>query len=398
MDSLSVIQQAVILAGGQGVRMRPFTLTTPKPMIPIYGKPFLEYIINSLKENGIEEVIILTGYLHEKIEYYFKDGEKFGLKIKYSFSPVDNETGTRIRKAKNFLDDTFLLLYSDNYWPLELDQLFKFYKKMDTQALITVYSNIDNYTKNNTLINDRGLVEVYDKSRKTPGLNGVDIGFFILNKKVLNLFPQENFSFEKIILPQLVAKKQLAGFLTYHKYYGLSNLERIPVIEEFFKPKKVILLDRDGVINKKAPKAEYVKNWEEFEFLPGAIDALKLLTEKKYEIIIISNQAGIGRRVMTEEDLKQIHEKFLEICRQEGVNIKGIYYCPHDWDEGCFCRKPKPGMLFKAANDHNFDLTKAIFIGDDERDEQAGKAADCKTILIQRGQSLLDVIGSLNIA
>ena len=395
MDNLKTIQQAVILAGGKGVRMRPLTLITPKPMIPIHGKPFLEYIITLLKKNGIEEIIILTGYLHEKIEDYFKEGKKIGLKIKYSFSPVDDETGTRLKKAKGLIDEKFLLLYGDNYWPLELNQLSEFYEKMNTQGLVTVYSNMDNYTKNNTFVNDKGLVEVYDKSRQTPGLNGVDIGFFILNKKVFNLFPGENFSFEKVILPQLISKKQLAGFLTYHKYYGLSNLERIPVIEEFFRPKKVILLDRDGVINKKPPKAEYVKSWEEFEFLPGAIDALKLLTKKKYEIIIISNQAGIGRGVMTEEDLKEIHEKFLEVCKKEGVSIKGIYYCPHDWDAGCFCRKPKPGMLFKAAADHNFDPTKAILIGDDERDKHAGKAANCRTILLQHGQNLLAIVKGL---
>lgn len=391
----TVKRQAIILAGGLGTRMRPLTLTTPKPMIPILNKPFLEYIIELLKENDIEEVIILTGYLHEKIEDYFKDGKKFGLKIKYSFSPVEDETGTRIRKAKELIQDKFLLLYADNYWPLRLDQLFSFYKKMNTQGLVTVYSNIDNYTKNNTLVNEKGLVKAYDKSRQTPGLNGADIGFFILNKKVLNLFPEENFSFEKAVLPRLISDKQLAGFLTYHKYYGLSNLERIPVIEEFFKPKKIILLDRDGVINKKPPKAEYVKNWSEFKFLSGTMDALKLLTKKGYEIIIISNQAGIGKGVMTEENLKEIHGKFLEVCEKEGIDIKAIYYCPHNWDDGCFCRKPNPGMLFKAAADHNFDLTKAIFIGDDERDQQAGFASDCRTILLDQGQSLLAIVRGL---
>ena len=110
MDSLSTIKQAVILAGGLGTRTRPLTLTSPKPMIRIHGKPFLEYIITLLKKNGIEEIIILTGYLHEKIEDYFKEGKKIGLKIKYSFSPVDNETGTRLKKAKGLIDEKFLLL------------------------------------------------------------------------------------------------------------------------------------------------------------------------------------------------------------------------------------------------------------------------------------------------
>ncbi|MDO8659060.1 MAG: HAD-IIIA family hydrolase [Candidatus Parcubacteria bacterium] len=392
---MTSIRQAVILAGGQGTRLRPFTLTTPKPMIPIHGKPFLEHLIELLKKNGIEEIIILTGYLHEKIEEYFKDGKEFGLKIKYSFSPIEDETGTRIRKAKDLLDDKFLLLYSDNYWPLQLDILTSFYNKIGVKNLVTVYSNFDNATKSNILVGNDGLVKIYDKTRTEQNLNGVDIGFFILDKNIFTRLPKKNFSFEKIIIPRLIKEKQMSGYLTNHKYYGLSNPERIPMIEEFFKQKKIILLDRDGVINKKASKAEYVRNWNEFQFLPGAINALKLLTKKKYEIIIISNQAGIGRGVMTEEDLRKIHEKFLEFCKKEKINIKGIYYCPHNWDEGCFCRKPKPGMLFKAAADHYFDLTKAIFVGDDERDEQAGKAVNCKTMLVSEKQNLLAIVMGL---
>lgn len=392
---MSGINQAVILAGGLGMRMRPLTLVTPKPMIKIHGKPFLEYIIELLKKNGIENIVILTGYLHEQIEEYFKNGESFGVKIKYSYSPVDTDTGSRMVNALNLLDKKFLLLYGDNYWPLQLDKLYSFYKSKKKAGLVTVYSNIDNYTKNNMSVNNNGLVDEYDNAHKSKKLDGVDIGFFILDKNIFNNTPSGNFSFKKVVLPGLISKKQLAGFLTYHKYYGLSNLERIPVIEEFFKPKKVILLDRDGVINKKPPKAEYIKSWEEFEFLPGVIDALKLLTKKKYQIFVISNQAGIGRGVMTEENLKEIHRKFLKVCRKKGINIRGIYYCPHNWDEGCFCRKPKPGMLFKAAVDHSFDLTKAIFIGDDKRDEQTGQACDCKTILLQRGQNLLAIARGL---
>lgn len=389
------IRQAVILAGGQGTRLRPFTLTTPKPMIPIHNVPFLVYLIKLLKRNDIKDVIILVGYLHEQIEKYFGDGKKFGISIRYSCSSVDSDTGTRIKNGLPLLQKKFLLLYGDNYWSLQLDILTAFYSKIGVKNLVTVYSNFDNATKNNILVGNDGLVKIYDKTRTKQNLNGVDIGFFILDKSIFTKLPKENFSFEKIILPKLIFKKQLAGFLTYHKYYGLSNPERIPVIEEFFKPKKVILLDRDGVINKKPSKARYVRNWEEFKFLPGAIDALKLLTKNNYQIFIISNQAGIGRGVMTEDDLKKIHKKFLEVCKQERINVKGIYYCPHDWNEGCFCRKPKPGMLFKAAADYSFDLTKAIFIGDDERDEQAGKAANCPTILLQQEQNLLAIARGL---
>src|SRR3989344_4400590 len=110
------ITQAVILAGGEGKRLRPFTLNSPKPMVPVNGKPFLEHLINLLKENGIKEVIILTGYLGEKIENYFGDGSKLDIKIKYSRTPFldnkgdENKSGLRIKNAEKLLDKFFLLL------------------------------------------------------------------------------------------------------------------------------------------------------------------------------------------------------------------------------------------------------------------------------------------------
>lgn len=386
------ISQAVILAGGQGVRLRPLSLVTPKPMIPIHGKPFLEYIIELLKKNGIKEIVILTGYLHGKIEDYFKDGQKFGLKIKYSFSPVEDETGTRIRKAKELLGDTFLLLYADNYWPLNLEELTKFYYDHKALALVTVYSNADNYTKNNVRVNEKGFVEIYDKKRLSPNLNGVDIGFYILNKKVLNLLPEENVSFETTVLPKLIGQKQLAGFLTYHKYYGLSNLERIPVIEKFFTAKKVVFLDRDGVINKKAPKADYIKNWGEFVFLPKAKEALKLLHKKGYSIILVTNQPGIARGMMNEKALEEIHQNMQNELKKMRIEIDDIFICQHGWDDGCFCRKPKPGMFFQAAAKHNINLFESYCICDSERDALAARAAGVKPFLVTEKQDLYTVV------
>lgn len=386
------IKQAVILAGGQGTRLRPLTLTTPKPLIKINSTPFLEYLLILLKENGIKEVVILVGYLGKMIEDYFGDGRRFGMKLKYSYSPVEYETGSRLVKALNLLDKFFLLLYCDNYWPLNLKQLTKFYEEKGKEALVTVYANEDNYTKNNISVDKKGVVTVYDKTRTAKGLNGVDIGFLILKKKPFKNLPKENFSFEKVLLQQLIKNRQLAGFLSSHKYYGLSNLERIPTIEKFLRPKKIVMLDRDGIINKKPPKGDYVKNWSEFIFIKGAIDGLKLLTQKGYQIFIVTNQAGIGRRVMTETALRNIHRNMLIKFKKKGIRIKQIYYCPHGWDEGCDCRKPKPGMLFEAASEYNFDLTKAIFIGDDIRDRLTAKAAGCIFVKMKQDGDLFECV------
>ena len=395
------IKQAVILAGGQGKRLRPFTYENPKPMILVNGRPFIEYLLELLRDNGIEEIVILTGYLGEKIKAHLGDGSRFRVNIKYSHTPFldengrENESGRRIKNAENLLDDFFLLMYCDNYWPLQLEKLEKFYNEHKTDVLITVYSNKDNSTKNNIFVDENGFITKYDKERKEKNLNGVDIGFFIINKKALGLLPEQNSHFEKDILPQIIAKKQVCGYLSDHKYCSISDLERVKISEQFLASKKVVFLDRDGVINEKPPKADYVKNWSEFKFLPGAIEAIKTLNQNGFETYIITNQPGIARGMMTEDDLKQIHNNLREELAKNNARIDQIYYCPHGWDDGCECRKPKPGLFFRAANEHDIDLTKTIFIGDEERDLEAGHAAGCKTILVTPENGILRIINSI---
>lgn len=389
MDS---VNQAVILAGGVGTRLRPLTYTTPKPMVLVNNRPYLEYLIELLKLNGISEIVLLLGYLYEKIVDHFSDGSDFGISIKYSIGDVSFETGKRIKDAENLIQEHFLLMYCDNYWPLDLERLMEFHNRNQTAATVTVYTNKDGITRNNIYVDERGYVVKYDKSRTDKNLNGVEIGFFIIGKEVMGLMPGNNFSFEKEILPQLIEKHQLSGYLTDHRYYSIGSPERLLLTGKFLLPKKVIFLDRDGVINKKTPKAEYVKSWNEFEFFPDSIDAMRLLSQHGYKIFIITNQAGIARGHMTENDLKVIHSNLERELEKENVKIEGVYYCPHGWNDGCECRKPKPGMFFQAAREHDLDLSKSAFIGDDERDLQAGNAAGCRTLLVDSELSLLKIV------
>ena len=386
------IKQTVILAGGLGTRLRPLTNTIPKPMVLLNNKPFLEYLIDLLKENGVEEIIFLLGYLPEKIKKYFGDGSKFGVKTKYSIGDITIETGKRIVDAKQLLDDNFLLMYCDNYLPFDLKKLVEYHSMHNVLATVVIYTNKDNLSKSNMRVDDKGYVVLYDEKREEKNLSGVDIGFFIMNREVLHMMPNTNFSFQKMILPELIKRRQLAGFLTNHRYYSIGDLKRLPVTEHFLRPKKVIFLDRDGVINKKAPRADYVKKWEEFEFLPGAIEAMKLLSKNKYEMYIITNQADIARKIMSEKNLEEIHENLKMELAKHNVKIMGVYYCPHGWNDGCECRKPNPGLFFQAAREHNIDLTKSIFIGDDERDGEAGGAANIKTFLITPKIGFLEVV------
>ncbi len=147
---------------------------------------------------------------------------------------------------------------------------------------------------------------------------------------------------------------------------------------------KAIFLDRDGVINK---EVSYLSNPEMFEFIEGSIEALKILKQKTYLLIIITNQAGIARGYFTEETLKAIHKKMINNLIQNGVELDDIYYCPHhpDFTGSCGCRKPNPGMILKAKLKYNIDLTQSYVIGDTLNDIQTGQAANCKTVLVLTG-------------
>jgi D-glycero-D-manno-heptose 1,7-bisphosphate phosphatase len=359
-------------------------------MVRFHERPFLEYLLEMLKRQGVARVLLLLGYLPEVIRDYFGDGRRFGLKIDYSVTQVEDETGRRLRFAAPKLDPLFLLLYCDNYWPMALGKMWQRFQSSDAPVMVTIYSNKDGYTRNNVRLDGEGYVTVYDKTRTQPGLNGVEIGYALVKREVLDLLPDENVAFEHAVYPRLAGERRLLGYITDHRYYSVGSFQRLPLTEAFLATKRVVILDRDGVLNKKPPKAEYVRRWEEFYWLPGAVEALQLFKQSGFQVVLITNQAGIARGVMTEADLAAIHERMQAELAKGGASVDRIYHCPHGWDEGCECRKPKPGMLFQAQRDLHLDLTQTCFIGDDERDAQAADAAGCPCMLVSDKLSLLD--------
>ncbi len=150
------------------------------------------------------------------------------------------------------------------------------------------------------------------------------------------------------------------------------------------KENKAIFLDRDGVINK---EVSYLSNPDNFEFIEGSIDALKILKKKGFLLIVVTNQAGIARGIFTLEILKVIHDKMRNILKENNANLDEIYYCPHhpDFTGPCDYRKPNPGMILKAQSDFNVNLSKSYMVGDTLNDIETGKAAKCKTVLVLTG-------------
>ena len=142
-----------------------------------------------------------------------------------------------------------------------------------------------------------------------------------------------------------------------------------------------VFIDRDGVVNER-PGDGYVLAWEEFRWRPDAIAALRVLEEAHIPAIVVSNQSCVGRGLLAEGDLVDIMRRMTERLEHEGAPLQAWYCCPHAPDDGCDCRKPKPGMLLRAIGEFRFDASKSHMIGDTATDIAAGETAGCVAHLI----------------
>lgn len=147
---------------------------------------------------------------------------------------------------------------------------------------------------------------------------------------------------------------------------------------------KAVFLDRDGVIN---VDKEYVLKIEDFELIPNTIDALKIMQEGGYILIIITSQSGIGRGYYTEQDFQKLNRHMLGLFSAKGIKISKVYHCPHSPDEGCNCRKPNISIINEAEKEFGIELKKSYVIGDKTSDIEMGKRAGCRTILVQTGKA-----------
>jgi D-glycero-D-manno-heptose 1,7-bisphosphate phosphatase len=152
--------------------------------------------------------------------------------------------------------------------------------------------------------------------------------------------------------------------------------------------KRAVFLDRDGVINRKLPEGQYVTRWEELEFLPGVPEAIALLTQAGFCVLTVTNQRCVAKGLLTEDDLESIHERMCLKLAAAGAVITEVYYCPHEKQPPCGCRKPATGMLLRAAREHEIDLQMSWMIGDSDIDVAAGRAAGCRTVWVSRGDEI----------
>ncbi len=227
-----MITTLVLLSGGLATRIRPITESIPKAMIDINGKPFIEYQLKLLKDQGIENVVICSGYLGEQIEEFVGNGERFGLHVIYS---PDGETllGTAgtIKKALPLLPETFFMMYGDSYLPIDFKEVSDFFEKDSKPALMTVIKNQNKWDKSNVLFENNTLKK-YDKSNPTPEMDYTDYGLCILSKECFNSIRVGEISDLANIQTKLAQEGKVLGFEVTQRFYEVGSFDGI---EDFKK-------------------------------------------------------------------------------------------------------------------------------------------------------------------
>ena len=370
--------QAAILCGGLGTRMRPYTDVLPKPMIPVNGRPFLEYLVEQLREQGITRIVLLTGYRAAQIESHFGDGRRFGVAITYSQGPAEWDTGRRVWEARTQLDARFLLLYSDNFVPFDLARLLEFHRDRGRMLSLLLAAKANGNIK----VGGDGIVQRYDSSRSSAELDHVEIGFMVVERDaVLSLIDPPDISFSRV-LERLASRSELAGLLCGDHYHSISDPKRWKLAEQYLRIKRMLLLDRDGTLNTRPARAQYLSRWEDFQWLPGAREGLKALAGAGFSFALISNQAGVARGIVTRQQVDAVNQRLREELAARGITMMGAYVCPHHWDEGCACRKPAPGLFFQASRDLLLRLDRTFYLCDDPRDCSAAYNANSSSVFV----------------
>ena len=227
--------QAVVLAGGKGTRLRPITLKTPKPMIYIYGKPFLQYQLEHIASFGINKVLLLVSYLGKIVEEYFGNGSKLGLKVDYSYEINPLGTGGALKNAEDKLKENFLLLNGDTFLPVDYGKLIEYFYQCGKIGVVTVYTNSDNIVPNNIAVSKSNIVVDYNK-HSSKEMTHVDAGASVFSKNVLDLIPENQVcSLEEEIFPKLIKDKELLAFPISQRFYDMGDFTGLEKIKQILK-------------------------------------------------------------------------------------------------------------------------------------------------------------------
>ena len=386
-----MIKECIILAGGLGTRIRDTVPDLPKCMAPVAGEPFLTHVIRHLLSNGIEKFIFSLGYKHEIIESFLE--ERFTT-LDYTCVIEDEPLGTggAIQWAcEQATEENVLIVNGDTLFKINASGMLEVHIKQNAECTIALkpMQNFDRYGV--VELSKENLVTKFcEKQFYKEGL--INGGVYVLNIPAFLYSDLGNkFSFEKEYLEAFYSENKIAGIIQDGYFIDIGIPQDFEKAQAELKQpaldlKKIdsnwtLFLDRDGVINHEK-KEEYVLKKAEFKFYDGVLEAINLFPQKFKTIVIITNQRGIGKGLMTEDDLTGIHEHMLAEIQSNGGRIDKIYYCTST-EKTAFNRKPNPGMGLLAKNDFpEIDFSKSIMVGNKLTDMLFGRNAGMFTVFV----------------
>lgn len=401
--------RAVIMAGGKGTRLAGINSEIPKPMFPVCGKPILEYQIESLIKSGVKDITLIVGHLKDVVIQHFGDGQKFGVNIDYIEETVPLGTAGALYYLNNEVED-FLLVFGDLILDIDFNRFMSFHK--EHEAGITLFGHPNSHPY------DSDVIEA-EKDGKVTGIlskkvernfyyhNFVNAGIYCVSPGALeSINNPEKIDLEKTLVAGLIKKGRVYAYKSTEYVKDMGTPDRLAAVTadvengvvsgRCLKNKQTaIFLDRDGTTNE---YVGFLRNIEDFKLLPMVPEAIAKINASPYLTIVATNQPVIARGEVTFSQLEEIHMKMETELGKGGAYLDDIFFCPHHPDKGfegevealkieCDCRKPKTGMLRKAAEKYNIDLSSSWYIGDTTMDIQTGKNAGMRTILVQTGEA-----------
>ena len=385
--------EAIVLAGGMGTRLRSVVADLPKCLAPVAGRPFLDWLADALEESGFNHLILSLGYRHEAVEAWAVSRQGRA-RISWVVEAEPLGTGGGVKLAlQQALEDEVFVLNGDTYFGVDFREMQAFHQKAGAAATLALKPMRDFDRYGEVTCDATGRITAFQE--KQPCREGlINGGIYLIRRDALNAMPGR-FSLEKDYFEPLAADGRLAGFRSEGYFIDIGIPADYSRAQRDFAsgawrayPYDALLLDRDGVINVLRP-GDYVKTWEEFVFCDGALEALRLLEPLFRRIVIVSNQRGVGRGLMTQTDLETIHARMLACIQEAGGRIDNIYVCTAT-DEADPRRKPNTGMLDEVRADYpDIDLRRSILAGDSPSDWQMAERAGIPFVRITETDNLL---------
>ena len=378
----------VILAGGFGTRLQSVVKDVPKPMADINGTPFLELLMQELSFLDPERFVLCVSYLKDSIKNHFHDNF-MGIPVVYSEEDIPLGTGGAIKQAFDLFNlKDALVLNGDSYIAADYSKFIQQNKDARLAVMLKAVDDANRYGR--VEVKDCRIIAFREKEDIIqPGL--INAGIYKINRNLFSNDLPEKFSFEKDVLEPMIPQLKPTYMLAEDYFIDIGIPESYAKAQRELKSviygdakNRALFLDRDGVINE---DIGYLHKKEDCKFMSGIFDFCRKYKNDGYELIVVTNQAGIAKGKYTEQDYELLKEYIHSEFKKQDCEITAEYYCPYHIDgiapynRNSFYRKPNPGMILRGAKEYNINLAKSVLIGDNENDILAGKTAGLGTTI-----------------